>query len=109
MYSSMVMPSVRGGLLDGGVVVGPPVVHQVGLDRPAHDDGLEVVHPVPLPAGLEPVGEVGIGGPVAPLADGRRRALEHVEVLGRLGQRRHALDAAGPGADEGHGLVAPGR
>ena len=54
---------------------------------------------------FEPVGEVGIGGPVAPLADGRRRALEHVEVLGRLGQRRHALDAARPGADEGDDLV----
>jgi hypothetical protein len=54
---------------------------------------------------FEPVGEVGVRGPVAPLADGRRCPLEHVEVLGRLGQRRHALDAARPGADEGHDLV----
>ena len=92
-------------MVDGGVVVRPPVVHLVDLDGPAQHDRLEVVHSGPLPARLEPVGEVGIGGPVAPLADGRRRALEHVEVLRRLGQRRHALDAARPGADEGDDLV----
>ncbi len=55
--------------------------------------------------GSQSFGEGGIGGPVAPLADGRRRALEHVEMFGRLGQRRHALDAAGSGADEGDDLV----
>ncbi len=86
-------------------MVGPPVVDQVCLDGSAHDDRLEVVHPVPLPARLEPTVEVGIGGPVPPFADGRRRALEHVEVLRRLGQRRHALDAARAGADEGDDLV----
>ena len=93
------------GMLDGGIVVRPTVVHQVGLDGPAHDDRLEVVHAGPLPARFEPFGKIGVGGPVPPLADGRRRALEHVHVLGRLGQRREALDATGPGADEGHGLV----
>ena len=99
------MPFAPRRVVDGGVVVRPPVVDQVDLDGPAHHDRLEVVHPGPLPARLEPVGEVGIGGPVAALADGRRRALEHVDVLGRLGQRRHALDAARPGADEGDDLV----
>ena len=47
----------------------------------------------------------GIGGPVAALSDGRRRALEHVQVLRGLGQRRHALDAGRPGAHEAHDLV----
>ena len=93
------------GVLDGGIVVRPPVVHQVDVDGPAHHDGLEVVHSGPLPARPEAIGEVRIGGTVAPLADGRRCALEHVEVLRRLGERRHALDAAGPGADECDDLV----
>ena len=60
---------------------------------------------LPLPARLERVGEIGIGGPVAPLTDGRRRALEDVEVLRRGGQRGHALDATGPGAKKGDDLV----
>ena len=93
------------GVLDGGVVVRPPVVDQVAVDGPAQHDRLEVVHPGALPARLEPSGEVGIGGPVAPLADGRRRALEHVDVLRRLGQRREALDAGRPGAHEADDLV----
>ncbi len=93
----------------------PPVVDQVDLGGPAQHDRLEVVHAGPLPTRLEPQGEVGIGGPVAPLPDGRRRALEHVEVFRRLGQGRHALDAGRPGAHEadhlvrqtGEGLVRP--
>ena len=71
----------RAGGRGPGVVVGPAVVHQVDLDGPAQHDRLEVVHAVALPAGLEAAGKGGIGGPVAPLADGRRRAVEHVEVF----------------------------
>ena len=92
-------------VVDGGVVMRPSVVHLVDLGGAAHHDPLEVVHPGPLPAGLEPVGEAGIGGPVASLADGRRRALEHVEVLGRFDQRGHALDATRSGSDEGDDFV----
>ena len=95
-----------GWVVDGGVVVRPAVVGLIHVDGPAQHDRLEVVHPGLLPAGLEPLGEVGVGRSVAPHADGRRRALEHVEVLGRLGQRRHALDAGRAGADERHDLVA---
>ena len=96
-------------MLNGGVVVRPPVVHLVDLDGPAQHDRLEVVHPGPLPARLEPAGDFGIGGPVAPLADGRRRALEHVDVLRRLGQRRHALDAGRPRAEEADNLARQAR
>ena len=63
----------------------------------------------PLPTRLEPLGEVGIGGPVAPFAHGRGRALEHVDVLRRLGQRRKTLDAARPGAHEGDNLACQSR
>ena len=56
--------------------------------------------------GSNPAANSGVGGPVAALADGRRRALEHDDVLGRLRQRRQALDAGGAGADEPDDLVA---
>ena len=46
-----------------------------------------------------------VGGPVAPLADGRGGALEDVDLLGRFGQRGQALDARGAGADQRHRLV----
>ena len=87
------------------IVVRPTVVDLVDLDREARHDGLEVLHSGLLPARHEAVGKVGLGGAVAPLADSRRRPLEHIEVLCRLGQWRHTLDAARPGADEGDGLV----
>ena len=70
-----------GWVVDGGVVLGPPVVHLVDVHRDTQHDGLEIVHPRTLPTWSEPDGEVGRGGPVAALTDGGRRALEHVDVL----------------------------
>ena len=102
----MVMSSRRGGVVDGGVVPGPAVVGQVHVGRPAQHDGLEVVHPLLLPPGPEPLGEVGRGGAVAPHPDGGGRALEHVDVAGRRRQRTQALDAGGAGPDERHDLIA---
>jgi hypothetical protein len=95
-----------GRVVDGGVVVRPPVVDEVGLDGAPQHQGLEVVHAGLLPARLQTGREVGRGRPVAPLADGGRGPLEHDHVLGRVGQRGQALDARGAGADEADDLVA---
>ena len=92
-------------MLNRCVVVRPPVVDLVDFDGAARHDRLEVLHPGLLPPRHEPVRKAGIRGAVAPLADGRRRPLEHIEVPCRLGQRRHTLNATRPGADESDGLV----
>ena len=55
--------------------------------------------------GSEPVGELGFGGPVAALTDGRGGALEDVDVFGRSGQGWQHLDARGASADERHRLI----
>ena len=86
----------------------PPVVDQVDFGGQSHHESLEVVHAGPLPSRFELLGEVRIGGPVASFTDRRGRALEHVEVVGRCRQVRDALQAARPGADEGHDLVRKG-
>ena len=87
-------------------MVGPSVVGEVGLDWPAEHDRLEIVHPGFLPARLQIRRERGVGGAVATNPDRRRGALEHVHVLGRLGERRQALQPACPGPDQGDDLVA---
>ena len=46
-----------------------------------------------------------VGRAVVAHADCRRRALEHVHVLRRLGERRHALDRAAAGPDDADDLV----
>ena len=99
------VPVAAPGVEHRGVVVGPPVVDEVLLDGLAQHHGLEVVPPGLLPARAQVVGEVGVGGPVAPHPDRRRRPLEHVHRLGVAPQRGDALDAGGPGADDGHRLV----
>gem|GEM_PF-2164893 len=87
-------------------VVGPAVVDEVALRRHRGHDRREVLHAPPLPPGLEVVGEVVRRRPVAAHADGRRRALEHVQVFRRLRERGHRLDRAAPGADDPDDLVA---
>ncbi len=94
-----------GRVLDGGEVMGPTVVGEVGPDRAAEHDGLEVVHPGLLPARLKCLNETRVGGPVASNPDGRRRALEHVDVFGRLRERRQALQPAGARPDQRDNLV----
>ena len=84
------------GVLDGGVVMGPSVIDQIHVGGLTQHDGLEVVHPIALPTRSEGVGEVRVGGSVAPFADGRGGALEDIEVFGRLGQRRHDWMALAP-------------
>ena len=83
----------------------PTVVDEIGVDRTPDHHGAEVLHPLLLPTGPEVLGEPLVRGPVASLADGRRRALEHVHVLRRLRERRHRLDAAGTDADDPDDLV----
>ena len=94
-----------GRILDGRVVLGPAVVGQVGIDRPAEHDRLEVVHPGLLPARPQSRGEGRVGRPVTPHTDRRRCALKHVHLLGGLGERRQA-QPAGTGPDQCDGLVA---
>ncbi len=93
-------------VVDGGVVVRPPVVHLVHVHRDAQHHGLEVVHARPLPPCTEPARKVGLGGPVAALTDGGRRTLEHVDVLCGFGERRHALNPGRSSAQHGDDLVA---
>ena len=95
----------RGRVVHHRVVMRPAVVDLVHLGGAPEHDGLEVVVPGPLPPRLERGREVVVGRAVAPLADGRGGALEHVDLLGRFGQRRQALDARGTGADQRHRLV----
>ena len=100
----------RHALGDRGVVQlcgvqGPAVTDEVLLDRTPDHHRAEVLHALPLPARLQLLAELRRRRAVAALADGRRRALEHVHVLRRLAQRRHRLDAAGPHADDGDDLV----
>ena len=93
-------------VLDSRVVLRPAVVGEIRFDGPAQHHGLEVVHPVLLPAGLLALGEVGLGVSVAPHTDGRRRALKDDDVLRRRRERGEALDAGRARADETDGLVA---
>ena len=83
----------------------PAVVDQVLLDRDAGSLEGEVLAAPTLPARLERREPLGIGGPVPPPVDRRRRALEHVQVPGVLRQARHALDRCCPGPDDRDPLV----
>ena len=86
--------------------IGPPVVDQVfGLGN-AGDEAVEVLHSLFLPSGLKTGDPLGVGGFVASHIHRRGGALEHVEVLGCLAEKRHALDGAGTGADHRDPLVA---
>src|SRR5438552_16176655 len=58
-----------------------------------------------LPAGLEGLYPFWISRLVAALIHGRRRALEHVELLRVLAQMRHALNRGGPGPDDAYAFV----
>ena len=55
--------------------------------------------------GVERGGPVGIGLAVVAHVDRRRRALEDVELLGRLAEVGDALDRRGAGADDADALV----
>src|SRR5438094_9609560 len=58
-----------------------------------------------LPAGLEGLYPFWISRLVAALIHGRRRALEHVELLRVLAQMRHALNRGGPSPDDAYAFV----
>src|SRR5204863_7571458 len=85
--------------------VGPAVVDQVLLGEAAGDQGVEVVHPVLLPAGLQALSPRRIGGTVGAHVDGRGRALEDVELLRGRSDVRHALHGRGARADDADALV----
>ncbi len=85
--------------------VGPAVHHEVlGLEA-AGDQRVEVVHAALLPAGLEARRPLRIGRTVRAHVDRRRRALEHVQVLGSLAEVRDALHGGRAGADDADALV----
>jgi hypothetical protein len=86
--------------------VGPPVGHQILRLGNAADQVVEVVHPPLLPTRLQLLRPLGVGGPVVAHVDGRRRALEHVELLGAGPEVRHALHGRGTGTDDADHLVA---
>ena len=76
----------------------------------------EVFQPALLPSGLgRHAGKpVGVDGRIGAHVHRRRRALEHVQLLGRRAEVRDALDGGGPGADDPDALVGqllqvPGR
>ena len=106
MISSSVMSGVDCGVGDLRHVVRPAVVGEILIDRPPEHHGREVLHPLPLPARAAGSRRSprGVGRfPRTPI--GRRRALEHVQVLRGLGQRWDGLDRAGTGSDDADDLV----
>ncbi|EHJ60873.1 hypothetical protein NSU_2033 [Novosphingobium pentaromativorans US6-1] len=95
----------RIGLRDVPEDLGPAVLHHVAGDLLARDDLGEVLHAFRLPARLERLRPVGIGGLVAARADGRGRALHDEEFPGAFGEAGDRLDRGGAGADDGDLLV----
>ena len=87
-------------------MVGPAVVGEVGVHPAAQHDRLEVVHPSLLPARCQAFGERRLGRAIPPDADRRRCALEDVDLLGGLGERRKRLQPTRARPDQGDGLVA---
>ena len=88
--------------------LGPEVAHQIRLAEDHADERrpvVEVAFAFLLPARHQGSGPVRIGRGVDALVHRRRRALEHVEVLGVPTEVRHQLDAGRAGADEGDPLV----
>ena len=69
----------------------PAIHHQVLRRKTARDQRVEILHPVLVPPGLQAFRPVRIGRLVVAHVDGRRRPLEHIEMLGALGDMRHAL------------------
>ena len=85
--------------------LGPAVVHQVHLGLGAGHRLGEVDDPLVLPAGLEALEPLDVGGPLVADAHRARRALEDVDLLGRPGDLGHHLDGGGAGADDADPLV----
>ena len=85
--------------------VRPAVLHQVFLGEPPGHQGVEVVHPVLLPAGLKVLSPLRVRRTVVANIDGRRCALEDEQLLGGLAQMRHALNGRGTGANDRDALV----
>ena len=87
MNSSMDMPGGRRRAPRPRPVRRPGVVDQIRFGLTAQNV-VEVVHPLALPARTAPefFGELGRCGPVTPVADRSRGALEDVEMLGGCGK-----------------------
>src|SRR5258705_6222234 len=66
---------------------------------------MEIALPFFLPSWLQRFRPCRIGGLISAFVDGRRGALEHVEVLGIPTQMRYELHTGGPRADERNTLV----
>ena len=94
--------------LDVGVLpedLRPAVAHQILLGLLAGHRGGEVAHALLLPARLEALEPLLVGGAVVPHADRRRRPLEDVDVLGSAGEVGHDLDGGRAGTDDADALV----
>ena len=74
---------------------GAPVGFQSNMpafgNRLTEQHGRKILAACALPARFQACGPLRIGGCIAAQINGRRRALEHVEVPCRLRERRHAL------------------
>ena len=90
--------------------VGPAVHHQVLVGHAPEVSMVKFSIRSLLPAGWQRGRPLRIGRPVGPDVDRRRRALEHVQLLGRLAEVGNDLHRRGAGADDADGLVAePGQ
>ena len=85
--------------------VGPAVVDEVLIGEAAALQRGEVHQPLALPARLQRGEPVRIDRVVVARVDGRRRALEDVQLPGVAPERRDALHGGRPGADDADALV----
>ena len=88
-----------------GEDVGPAVVDQSLLDLTTRKQDREIVAALARPARLERLEPVGIGRAVAARVDGAWRALEDVEMSGRLLEPGDELNRGRSGADQANLLV----
>ena len=101
-----------GLLRTGGLLLGvephqlrPAILNEVDVGlRSRHRLG-EVDDPLTLPAWLEAVEPVGVGGLLVPDAHCTRRPLEHEELISDLGHLRHDLDRRGACSDDADPLA----
>ena len=105
MNSSMVMPDSNGGLL-----IRAKWWHQLSSTRSTSTAWPSITAwkfslRARCQPGAQARGELVARGVVGAHTDRARRALEHVEVLRGLRQRRDGLHGAGPGSDDPDGLV----
>src|SRR3546814_1946844 len=84
-------------------------MHQVALGARPRYENIEMVHPLALPSGLQPVSPVGIGRAVAAHVDGRRGPLHDIEMRGIARGIGNALDGGRDGADDRDALVGKAR